>query len=104
VHSGTEDAYTEDYLTVQISDRLLSIGTLFVTYDQALDGDHHGTTVYEVESEGYRSIDADEGAWPQVLDWITRFDGLLDQNSPEDLRLFVDDYSAPEFMSAPNEQ
>ena len=85
---------------VQISSGGLSVGSTLITYDSAVGGDHHSTTAYEVESGGWRSmVPGDEDAWLQVFDWINQFDGILDQNSPEELRVFVYDGSNPDCMS-----
>jgi hypothetical protein len=53
---------------------------------------------------GYRFMDAaDEDAWLKVVEWINQFDGLIDQNNPKDLQLFVSDDSAPDVMEARDE-
>jgi hypothetical protein len=46
----------------------------------------------------------DKDAWLQVFDWIAHFDSLIDQNTPEDLRLFVADDSAPSFRTQPTQE
>ena len=96
---GRPDDCREQWVTFRVSDSSFGVGTMSVTSDPAVGSDHHTTAVYEVDNGGYRSMEAgDENVWMQIFDWINHVDGLLDQNLPEDVMLFVEDSSEPDCM------
>jgi hypothetical protein len=102
---GSEDDYTEQWVACHMSEGCFNVGTVFVNFDKSVGSDHHTTTVYEVESGGYRSMEVgNENDWLQVFDWINLAHGLLDENRPEDLRLSVHDDSAPNCMATGDEK
>ena len=99
VRTGTEDDHSELWMTFHISEGGFNVGTDLVNCDPVVGRDHKSTTIYEVNNIGYRSIKAgDEDAWVQVFDWIHHVDGLLKENNPEELKLFVADDSTPGCM------
>ena len=103
VRFGGKDDYDELHYTFQISDHSFCLGTMFVK--QALQGghDHQTTTSFELDRTGYRSMSStDEEAGVDVLVDFQKAAAMLDENSPEDILLFVSDKSSPECMrSAP---
>lgn len=102
---GTEHDHTENSATLHISENCFNIGSMLCTRDPQVGGDHHTRVIYEVESGGFRSMVAgDEEAWAPIFDWITHLDALLEENSPEELRLFVSDDSKHDFMATGDEK